>query len=1368
MTTATHSQTGTHLPDIEDDFPRPRAPLPLEQLELRARELASEHGETSGGGPRRELLARLERNAAELEQIYRRLSEETASHAAETPSEEWLRDNHYVVRVQLLEIRRNLPRKYYEELPSLTSGRWQRYPRVYVFARDFVTHTAGRFDQESLRRFADAYQEVTPLTIGELWAIPIMLRLALVENLCGLAGQTFRARQEREAARKFASNLLDTRKKGDSPLQLAAKASATFIVEILHNLRDQSVESTTAWRWLQTRLQARGQSPDELLRVEQQREAIDQLSIANIINTMRVLSALDWPTFVEAVSRVERILRLDPAGAYTDMDRPTRDRYRKSVEQISRRSGVDELSIAEQAIAAAQRAKQERPDADRSHHVGYYLISRGRFELEKTVGYTPTIPERTARMAFRHPALGYLGSLVATTALFEASLLLYARNNQASAAMIALVALVTILPVSELAVSFLSTILTTIIPPRQLPKLALRHGVPENMSTIVVVPSMFSSEANVRQLVDGLEVRSLANHDEHLRFALLSDVSDADAETLPSDRALVDLAAELIAGLNEEYGSGRFYLLHRRRQWNASEGRWMGWERKRGKLHEFNRLLRGAADTSFTAVVGDVEKLHNVRYVITLDSDTDLPLDAGRKLVGTLAHPLNRARFDDRTGRVTEGYSVLQPRVAIGAVSASATAFAEIFSGHVGLDPYTTAVSDVYMDVFGEGSYVGKGIYDVDAFERALHGRVPENALLSHDLFEGLFARVALCTDIEVIDDYPTHYLTWVARLHRWVRGDWQLLPWLRGKVPVGSNARARNVLPSISRWKIADNLRRSLLAPSLLVLLVAGWLVLPGGPSLWTGTAFLVLFFPAYVQWGQTFTNRVRGVRLQDHLRTERNNLVLSLQQVLLYSAFIAHQSVVMADAIVRTLSRLVTRKHLLEWQTAADSAAQLEVARPLVARRMWAAPVVAAAIAAAVLMLRPGSAAWALPVIVLWAVSPFLAYETGLPRKERLGSLEPQERREFRRTARRTWRFFEEMLSPGDNWLVPDNFQENRPDPVAHRTSPTNIGLQMMATVSAWDLGYISTTECLTQLDRTVTTLQKLPRYRGHFFNWYDTQSLVPLAPLYVSTVDSGNLLGYLITVGAALPRIVESDLTDDRTFRDGLTDTLDLFEHEARPLFASIGRDSLKGFRADLRRLRLGLEPASVDHPASAASLQLIASELGLLATRLHDAQERLPSGDIRVGAAAWWLDAAASMTAERRRELAVFAKAAEGTRHTLDEIAGRIRCCLSGLHQRDRTGLPLRQRPASVCHRIQRYRGAPGPDVLRCPGIGSTARQLHRHRASLRSAGALVQPRTSDDPGRSPARARLVERLDVRISDAAAHHAQLPAHASARDV
>lgn len=1222
--------------------------MPLEQLESHARQLAAEHRETGGGGPRRELLARLDRNADRLEQIYKKLSEEGFTSKPETPSEEWLRDNHYVVRVQLLEIRRNLPRKYYEELPTLTGGRWRRYPRVYVFARNFVTHTAGRFDQESLRRFADAYQDVTPLTIGELWAIPIMLRLALVENLCGLAVGTLRAKQEREGARKFAAKLLSIPDKSQPPLHLAAKTSATFVVEILHNLRDQSVASTTAWRWLQTRLSARGESPDEVLRLEQQREAIDQLSIANIINTMRVLSALDWPTFVEGVSRVERILRRDPAGAYADMDRPTRDRYRKSVEQLSRRSGIDELDVAERTVAFAETAQREHPEADRRHHIGYYLISRGRFELEKTLRYFPTASERISRLLFKHPAITYLGSVALTTAAFEASLLLYARNNGASLSMMALVALVTILPVSELAVSFLNTILTTIIPPRPLPKLALSGGIPDHLRTIVAVPTILSSEARVRELVDALEIRSLANHDENLRFALLSDFVDADAETVPEDAALVDLAVELITALNVQHGAERFYLLHRSRRWNPSEGRWLGWERKRGKLHEFNRLLRGAQDTSFAVQIGNVALLRSMRYVITLDSDTDLPLDTGLKLVGTLAHPLNRARFDVRSGRVTEGYSVLQPRVSIGAVSASATSFSEVYAGHVGIDPYTTAVSDVYQDLFGEGSYVGKGIYDIDAFERALQDRVPENALLSHDLFEGLFARVALCTDVEVIDDFPGHYVTWIARAHRWARGDWQLLPWLGGKA----------MLPAIARWKIFDNLRRSLLSPALIVLLAAGWLVLPGGPSLWTGTAFLVLFFPAYVQWGQTFTNRARGVRLRDHLRAEQANLTASLHQVLLTSAFLLHQSVVMLEAIGRTLVRLFTKKHLLEWVTAADSADRLSGERAQVLRHMWTAPVVALALAVAVTVLARPSLAWAIPVVVLWSISPFLAYETGRPREDRRRALDAHDRRHFRKVARLTWRFFEEVLTPGDNWLVPDNYQEGRSDPIAHRTSPTNIGLQMMAIVSAWDLGYISRAQCLARLERTFDALGRLPKYRGHLFNWYDTQSLVPLAPLYVSTVDSGNLLGYLLTLKAALSAMVEEPAVIDHRVQDGLADAIDAFEREGTAPLAALGRDAARDLRTDLRRLRAVVEVLPATPEASDRWLQQVSDELAGLASRVHDAEDCMPASASQLASAAWWLTTAEAIVTERRRELAA-------TLTSPDETGDALRRSAAGL-------------------------------------------------------------------------------------------------------
>jgi cyclic beta-1,2-glucan synthetase len=685
----------------------------------------------------------------------------------------------------------------------------------------------------------------------------------------------------------------------------------------------------------------------------------------------------------------------------------------------------------------------------------------------------------------------------------------------------------------------------------------------------------------------------------------------------------------------------------------------MGWERKRGKLHEFNRLLRGAQDTSFTLSVGNLDRLRTNRYVITLDSDTDLPLDTARKLVGTLAHPLNRARFDPKTGRVTEGYAILQPRVAIGAVSASRSTFSQVFSGHVGLDPYTTAVSDVYQDLFQEGSYVGKGIYDVDAFEKALADRVPDNALLSHDLFEGLFARVALCTDLEVIDDFPPHYLIWVARLQRWVRGDWQLLPWLGWKVPTASGTPARNVLPLIAQWKIFDNLRRSLLAPALIVLLTAGWLVLPGGPRLWSGTAFLVLFFPAYVQWGQTFTNRIRGVRLIDHLRAERDNLALSLQQVVLTIAFLAHQSIVMVDAIARTLVRLmISRRHLLEWETAADSAARLKTDREQVMMRMWPAPVLALALGAVVLVFAPDSVPWMLPVVALWAVSPLLAYRTGLPREAREADLDKPDQRELRRTARLTWRFFEEMIGPADNWLVPDNYQEGRSDPIAHRTSPTNIGLQLLATVAAWDFGYISTSECMLRLDRTFESVQKLARYRGHLFNWHDTQTLLPLAPLYVSTVDSGNFLGYLLALKSALPQLAGDAPPIDERFQLGLADTFDLFERDGIPSLSGHSRERVRELRNDLRRVRAKLEEQPATLEDWGTWLQDISDEIAVLAARLHEAQDRIAVSTPQLTSATWWLDSAASMVTERRRELMAFSKAPDELMTSLRNRAARL--------------------------------------------------------------------------------------------------------------
>jgi cyclic beta-1,2-glucan synthetase len=636
--------------------------------------------------------------------------------------------------------------------------------------------------------------------------------------------------------------------------------------------------------------------------------------------------------------------------------------------------------------------------------------------------------------------------------------------------------------------------------------------------------------------------------------------------------------------------------------------------------------------------------VRSIKYVITLDSDTSLPMDAGRRLVGTLSHPLNRPRFDGRRQRVTEGYGVLQPRVQVSIESASRTTFAQVFAGHVGLDPYTTAVSDVYQDLFHEGSYVGKGIYDVDAFERALAGRVPENALLSHDLFEGLYARAGLCTDIDLVDDYPSNYLAFASRQHRWVRGDWQIVRWLWRTVPDATGRAVPNTLPAVARWKIVDNLRRSLLAPALVVLFAAGWTVLPGSAIVWSVLGLLVLAFPAYMQVGRTLTTRVSGVPLREHVLAERDNLAVSATQAFLSTVFLLHQSWVMLDAIGRTLMRLLlTRRRMLEWVTA-DHSAHVEPTPRGVLRRMLGTPVAGAAIAVFVGLLAPARLTLALPVIMLWCLSPMLAYATGRPLSRGQATLTHAQRSAFRKVARKTWRFFDDLAGPGDHWLIPDNLQENRRELVAHRTSPTNIGLQLLSTLAAYDFGYINVSGLLNRLEPAFATLLKMQRYRGHFYNWYDTRTLEPLAPCYISTVDSGNLAGYLVTLRAALLELAEHAPVPGPSFRDSVEDLIDLVEDDigrAVPA-AGKGRDHA-ALRNELAQLRsqLAAQPTS---PAAWTTLFLESRDrISSVSLLLHELEEpllieRTEAAPLTAFAeAGYWLDQAAAAVTGRLNDL-----------------------------------------------------------------------------------------------------------------------------------
>ena len=1150
--------------------------LGAERLAERARLLARDQELAPVRRRRRpaRLLARLAETRSILDAAHERLSDAVEHEVDVGPAGEWLLDNFHVVQEHVREVRESLPGGYYRELPELARGTLAGYPRVYELATTLIGHSEARVDLENCEMFVAAFQQVSTLSIGELWSIPAMLRLGLIESVRRMALRTVQRLDEVQLADRWAARLLGEDGAGSIGARDALRAfvesppplTAIFVTRLLQQLR-LSRDSFAPLLWLEQWIADEGPSSEEAGARSAQRLALTQVMTANSITSLRTIARMDWRIFVERQSEMEQVLRSEPTGMYARMTFQTRDHYRHVVERIAKRTDRGEADVARMAVALATRGGDGTgdPDATRRAHVGYYLIDAGREELERAAGYRPAIRERAHRAVLRHPNTVFVGGIVAGTAAALALTVRLAADGPPVALLPLL--LLALVPASDVGVTIVNQLVSAFLPPRVLPKLELLDGagVPPELRTAVVIPTLFPSVDAVREALENLEVQFLANREAHLHFAVLSDFTDAATETMPGDDKIVAAAVEGVRALNARYAGGAqdaFYLFHRARQWNATQGVWMGWERKRGKLAQFNRLLRSSADDgaalgAFATIVGNVELLRSTRYVVTLDSDTVLPPDAAPLLIGAIAHPLNRAVYDDASGRVVRGYGILQPRVGVSLPSAHKSHFAAIHSGHPGVDPYTTAVSDVYQDLFGEGSFTGKGIYDVDAFERATHGRFPENTLLSHDLIEGSYARAGLSTDIEVFDDYPTRYLTYTRRKHRWIRGDWQLLKWLTPWVP-GPDGTERNRLSLLSRWKLLDNMRRSLVEIAQLLFLVAGWIALPGSPLRWTAIGLGFIAAP----WLLSLTLAVLRPPVDKSFRAYYaavgRDAVTSLQQFALAVVFLPHQAWVSADAIVRTLGRMyVTHRNLLEWQTASQTERSTGGAARDVWRTMW--PAVAIAVVALVAAVgtwavgaRDGSVALAvavLPLVGAWIASPAIAHALSAPWLRREHRLSADEQSRALHYALLHWRFFDRFVTEETNWLAPDNYQDDPTPVVAMRTSPTNIGLQLLSTVSAYDLGFLTADELAHRLELALRSMERMRRFRGHFYNWYDLRDLHVLEPAYISTVDSGNLAGHLIALRQACLAIADDRVIGARVWR-ALGAALDLaFEHTDR---------------------------------------------------------------------------------------------------------------------------------------------------------------------------------------------------------------------------
>lgn len=1091
------------------------------------------------------LLKRLSDNEAVITQNCYELN--AGKKTSIMPAGEWLLDNYYLIEEQIRTVRQHLPKSFGKGLPSLISP--LNCPRIYNIASEAIAHGDGRWDTSSLTSYLKAYQQVTPLTLGEVWALPGMLRLALIENLRRISMEVTKAQRERNLADTWITRIFECAESVPADLIMVVADMArsrppltsAFVAELVRRLQGHGNALLLPLTWVEQCLAEQGGTTDALIHNVSQQLAASQLSVSNSIAGLRLLSETNWADFAETISVVEQALRNDPAGIYPGMHFETRDHYRHIIEILARDSGFSEPEVVARVLAFSAEAA---PDT-LAHHIGYYLAGEGRRQLEIYL-----LAETSRFIRLRHSfnritLLSWFGSLLLLTTATTAAIL-YETARQGADWLLLAVALPLIIALTQLMSDLLSDTTTRFRVPRPLPGMDFSTGIPADCATMIVIPCMLTSHESFSKLLTSLEVCWLGNKNENLRFALLTDFADSENEPSPQNNALLRLAIADTQALNRRYPSRRprFYLLHRQPEWNPAERVWMGYERKRGKLALLNSWLRQPGKQFVSAADMPAHLLPgHIKYVITLDSDTMLPRDTVHKLVATMAHPLNKPEYDPVRQRVVKGYGILQPGLAEEIPRNGQGRYAAIRSSVPGNNPYSMMSSDIYQDLFGEGSFVGKGIYDVDIFVQATADICPENLVLSHDLLEGCYARSGLLSQVLFYEQYPNNYLSDVARRSRWIRGDWQLLNWLKPHVRKADGASVKNPLSPLSYWKLLDNLRRSLVAPALLILLFVTLLWVPN-PFYWLALLILIWLLPAILSIACDLLHKPLRRHLKPHLLLVGAGALKRLSGIGLNFAILPHEAGYSIRAIAVTLWRLgVSRRHLTQWVSHTPDSNQ---ANPSVARfyqSMWLN--IAAGVMLIILsgQLAPQLLVIALPVTIVWWLAPLLM--SWLSRQPVRMTFSPNQTQKqlLRMTSRKIWAFFETFATEKEHWLPPDNYQEIPQPTVAHRTSPTNIGLSLMANLTAWDFGYLPGGEVLRRVSLTLDTLDKMEHYRGHLYNWYDTRTLAPLSPRYVSSVDSGNMAGHLLTLREGLSAMRHQPVLNIPQMLAGLNDTLDI---------------------------------------------------------------------------------------------------------------------------------------------------------------------------------------------------------------------------------
>lgn len=1125
--------------------------LSTDQMESLGKALAETHKLSTISSLTHSLLKRFSDNEVVLHEVRKLLTDSIKKKYQITPAGEWLIDNFYLVEEHIRIVKAHSPINHNKGLPQLSEGASAGHLRIYDIVLQLISHSDGRIDKVNLSDFVKAYQSVIHLQLKELWAIPIVLRLALIENIRRISARVAIDRVNRNLANYWAGKMIETAEKEPKNLLLVIADMArsnppiegAFISELTRQLLGKGLDLALPLNWIDQQLAESGLTSAELVNAESQNQSADQVSISNSIGSLRILGTIDWGEFVEKHSIVEQILREDNGGIYCLMDFSTRNRYRCVVEYIANESKITESEVARMAIQLMRKNAVKNNEDNRKSHIGYYLVGRGVIQTKNRAKMHMPVMQRILCSLQRHAFKLYLFIILLVTLVISTSILLRAFSDTKNVWLLLSVTFLLLLCTSQLAISVVNFFSTLLVKPSLLPRMDFSHEIPPDFSTLVVIPEMLTSAAEIENLVKALEVLFLANRSDNLYFGLLTNFRDALQETLPDDQALVDLLQQRIEELNKKYlreKSDLFFLFHRQRHWNPLENAWMGYERKYGKFYELNSLLRGSLKEHFSLIIGDQSVFLNIKYVITLDADTQLPIGSAKKLIGTIAHPMNRAWYSEKKKRVIEGYGFLKPGI-VSLPDITGSIYARLHEKESGINSYTQASSDIYQDLFVEGgSFIGNGIYEVDTFKKIFDGKFSENSILSQDLPEGYYLKSGLVSDVQLFVKYPSSYCTDRNRKSLLIHGYWQIFSWFLPAVQGSGRHWYKNPISGLSRWKIFDNIRRSLVPVVLTALLLLGWIIF-SSPLYWTIVVSAIIVFPIFITSVWDTIRKPKDVILLHHIKNSVHNIAEIFIKTLFKLICLPYEAISNLRVITHTLWRkFITRKIFLEESPSECEEIASYTTLTQSYYSMWIEPFLALVVCIFLAIHFPVRLIIAGPILLLWVLTPLITWWTGKPSSKQISALTLEQNIFLQKLARKTWSFFERFVGQEDNWLPPDNFQEQPVAQIAHRTSPTNIGLSLLSNLSACSFGYITTGQFIGRTTKTINTMEKMERYKGHFYNWYDTRSLNPLMPKYISTVDSGNFIAHLLVLRQGLLVIPQQKIPGLKLF-EGLRNTL-----------------------------------------------------------------------------------------------------------------------------------------------------------------------------------------------------------------------------------